>query len=132
MGFWMEYVYMQKPYPEEVTGVEVNLTVIDPNDNHYQIGTVTTEPSGIFAFDFSPSTGGLYKIRATFQGSDSYWPSYGETFLLVEGKTKDSKQTSYTGSIYLDSLLIIVLLGGITVGGGLLASRNKKSLHWLK
>lgn len=110
----------------------VNLTVIDPSDNCYQIGTVTSEPSGVYAIEFTPPDGGLYKIIATFQGSDSYWPSYAETFLLVEGKSKDQKQTSTSSSISSDSLLIVALLGGLTMGGGLVASRNKKLLHWFK
>jgi hypothetical protein len=129
MGPWMEYVYMQKPYPQKVTGVEVELEVVDPNNQRCKIGNVKTEPSGIFGFDFTPKNSGLYKIIVSFKGSDSYWPSCAETFLLVEGKTKDKKQTSDINSIYSNSLLIIALLGGITLGGGFLASRNKKTLH---
>jgi len=133
MGPWMEYVYMQKPCPEKVTGVEVNLTAIDPNDNYYQIGTVTSEPSGVYGFDFTPPDPGLYKIIATFQGSDSYWPSYAETFLLVEGKPKEPKNTtSNINPTFGDSLLAIGLIGLSTLIGGLVTSRNKKFLHWSK
>jgi hypothetical protein len=129
MGPWMEYVYMQKPYPDKVTGVEINLTVVDPNNDCYQIGTVISEPSGVYGFEFAPTVSGLYKITAAFEGSDSYWPSSAETFLLVEGKTKDSKKTSSESSAFGDSSLIISLLGAITIGGVLLATINKKLLH---
>ena len=43
---WMEYVYMQKPRPTDVTGVDVTLTVIDPNGNTYDIGTATSDSYG--------------------------------------------------------------------------------------
>ncbi|MCW4054082.1 MAG: hypothetical protein NWE84_04065, partial [Candidatus Bathyarchaeota archaeon] len=129
MGSWMEYVYMQKPYPDKVTGVEINLTVVDPNNDFYQIGTVISEPSGVYGFEFTPTVSGLYKIIATFQGSDSYWPSSAETFLLIEGKTKDTKKASSESSAYGDSSLIIGLLGAITIGGVLLATINKKMPH---
>ena len=135
MGPWMEYVYMQKPYPKKVKGVEVNLEVVDPNGDRYEIGTVESEPSGVYGFDFTPPGPGLYKIIATFQGSDSYWPSVAETFLLVEGK--GNKPTSnvnalFGDSVLIDSVLIIGLLGACTMGGVLLASRSRKLLHWSK
>ena len=40
---WMEYVYMQKPKPTNVTGVPVTLSVIDSNGNYRSIGTTTTD-----------------------------------------------------------------------------------------
>jgi hypothetical protein len=143
MGAWMEYVYMKKPFPEEVVGVEVNVTAIDQDDNYIHIGTVMSEPSGVYAIDFTPTDPGLYKIVASFQGSDSYWPSYAETFLLVVSGKSDSSgnqkkvsdvssslQTSNVGSTSSDSLLIIALVCGIIMGGVLLAYRNKKFRHW--
>jgi hypothetical protein len=83
----------------------------------------------VYGFDFTPTVSGLYKVIATFQGSDSYWPSSAETFLLVEGKTKDAKQTASLSSTDGDSSLMIGLLGAITVGGVLLAIIYKKRLH---
>ncbi|MEM2130574.1 MAG: PQQ-binding-like beta-propeller repeat protein, partial [Candidatus Bathyarchaeia archaeon] len=37
MSAWMEYVYMQKPRPNNVTGVEVVIEVLDPNGNYYEV-----------------------------------------------------------------------------------------------
>lgn len=134
MSQWMEYVYIQKPYPEKVTGVEVNLTAIGPNGIHYEIGTVTSEPSGVYGLDFDPPGPGLYKIKATFQGSDSYWPSAAETFLLVEGKVKEPKKSSSNIIPGFDDSLLVtgLLIGSTLIGGVLLNSRYKRFLNWSK
>lgn len=89
MSEWMDYLHMQNstllnnpPTPE---GVEVQLTAIDPNNNLITIGTTTTQASGNFYFEWNvPSEiTGIYKITATFAGSDSYWPSDSETAVIV-------------------------------------------------
>lgn len=87
MGQWMEYVYMQKPFPDEVEGVEVRLTarhisadgLVEP-----RYTDVKTDHNGIYGLIFTPPEPGLYKITAEFRGSESYWRSHAETFLLVE------------------------------------------------
>jgi outer membrane protein assembly factor BamB len=84
MGNWMEYVYMQKPCPANVTGVEVVLEVLDPNNNFYEVGRTTSDASGMFSCVFEPEVPGEYTIIATFEGSDGYWPSFAETALFVE------------------------------------------------
>jgi len=84
MGEWMEYVYMQKPKPTDVTGVEIVVTVLDPNGNSYEVGRTTNDASGTFCLDFEPEVPGKYTVTATFAGSESYWPSYAQTYLLVE------------------------------------------------
>ena len=80
---WMEYVYMQQPRPA-ATGVEVTLTVVDPNNNIYDIGTVTSDTTGTFKLLWQPEVPGEYTVIAQFSGSESYWPSYAETFLFVK------------------------------------------------
>ncbi len=84
MGEWMEYVYMQKPRPLDVTGVEVILTVYDPNGNSYEVGRATTDAYGMFKCVFDPLVPGEYTVIATFAGSKSYWPSYANTALFVD------------------------------------------------
>jgi len=84
MGEWMEYVYMQKPCPENAEGVEVVLTTLDPNGNSYEIGRTTSSLSGAYGCVFDPPVPGLYKIIATFKGSGSYYGSYAETYINVE------------------------------------------------
>jgi hypothetical protein len=83
MSAWMEYVYMQKPRPADATGVEVILTVIDPNNNVYDIGTTTTDANGMYSHIFTPEVPGKYTIIATFAGSEGYWPSHAETAIGV-------------------------------------------------
>jgi outer membrane protein assembly factor BamB len=83
MNDWMEYVYMQKPHPTNVTGVDVVLTVLDPNGNVYDIGTTTSDASGNFKLLWEPLVPGEYTVIATFAGSGSYWPSYAETAVGV-------------------------------------------------
>jgi len=84
MSAWMGYVYQQKPRPADATGVEVVLSVLDPNNNCYEVGRATSDASGLFHCAFTPEVPGEYTIIATFAGSKSYWPSYAETALFVE------------------------------------------------
>ena len=83
MSEWMEYVYMQKPRPTDAVGVEVTISVIDPNSNSYEVGTTTSDPSGTFCCEFTPLVPGLYTVIAKFAGSESYWPSSATTYLKV-------------------------------------------------
>ncbi len=83
MDEWMEYVYMQKPCPEDVTGVQVKLTAVDPNGGTVDIGTVTSDGTGMFKKMWTPPDEGEYTIIATFEGSEAYWTSYAETAVGV-------------------------------------------------
>jgi hypothetical protein len=82
-GAWMKYVYMQQSKPANATGVEVHLTATDPNGNFQDIGTVTSDNDGSYAFGWSPPVTGIYKVTATFAGSNSYYGSYGTTHFIV-------------------------------------------------
>jgi len=84
MSDWMEYVYMQQACPAYVEGVEVKLETLDPNNNFYEIGTVTSDASGMFKLMWEPPVPGEYTIIATFEGSNSYYRSYAETSIGVE------------------------------------------------
>jgi hypothetical protein len=84
MTAWMEHLYMQKTLPENTTGVEVSLEVIDANGNYRPIGTATSDKDGFFSLDWTPDIEGKYTVIATFQGSESYWPSHAETTFVVE------------------------------------------------
>jgi hypothetical protein len=72
---WMQYVYMQKPRPTSVTGVEVTLSVLDSNNNIREIGKTTTDINGFFTLNWKPDIEGNYTVYANFAGSESYWPS---------------------------------------------------------
>jgi hypothetical protein len=75
---WMEYVYEQQVLPADVTGVPVTLSVIDSNGNTYEIGTVTSDSSGTFAFTWTPIIPGDFTVIATFAGTNSYYGSCAE------------------------------------------------------
>jgi len=81
---WMEYLYKQNPYPMMINGVEVKLETLDPNGNFYEIGTVTSDASGMFKLMWEPPVPGEYTIIATFEGSGAYFSSYAETAVGVE------------------------------------------------
>ena len=83
MTQWMEYLYMQQPCPMMVNGVEVKLETLDPNGNFYEIGTVTSDASGMYKLMWEPPVPGEYTIIATFAGSESYFSSYAETAIGV-------------------------------------------------
>jgi len=80
----MEYIYMQKPMPTDVTGVEVVLETLDPNGNFYEIGRTTSDENGMYSHMFTPEVPGKYTIIASFKGSESYWGSRAETAIGVE------------------------------------------------
>ena len=81
---WMEYVYMGQEKPTNATGVEVTLSVIDPNGNTYPIGTATSDIDGAFKLAFTPQVPGQYTVIASFAGTGSYYSSHAETAVYVD------------------------------------------------
>ncbi|MCR3907103.1 MAG: PQQ-binding-like beta-propeller repeat protein [Tenericutes bacterium] len=83
MSAWMEHLYMQKPRPDDVTGVPVKIEIVDPNNEYAWIGTATTDVFGNYAYSFKPQIEGQYMIIATFDGSESYYSSSSTTYIHV-------------------------------------------------
>jgi len=81
---WMQYVYLQYAQPADVVGVEVVISVLDPNNNAYEVTRTNSDASGYFGCTFAPEVPGFYKIIATFDGSKAYYGSIAETFVNVE------------------------------------------------
>jgi hypothetical protein len=81
---WMEYLYMQQPVPGDAKGVTVKLTAVDSSGVATDIGTTTTDLKGNFGKMWKPPAEGQYTIIATFEGSNSYWPSYDTTYVGVD------------------------------------------------
>jgi hypothetical protein len=94
MTEWMEYLYQQQPKPTNATGVTVQLTAIDPNGNWQNIGTATSDIDGTYAISWTPPVPGIYKITATFAGSNSYYASTGTTHLLVSNAPSPAAPTT--------------------------------------
>jgi hypothetical protein len=81
---WMEYVYEQQSKPQNATGVNVDLSVLDSNGNYRSIGTATSDASGFFSYSYTPEVPGIYTVFASFAGSKSYWPSSSEAAFVVD------------------------------------------------
>ena len=83
MGAWMEYLYMNAPEPADATGVQVALVAVASDGNVIDIGHATSTSSGEFSLLWTPPAEGTYRIIASFDGSGSYYSSWGETSLGV-------------------------------------------------
>jgi hypothetical protein len=84
MSDYMLYVYKQFECPMMLNGVQVKLETFDPNGNFYEIGTVTSDASGMYKLLWEPPVPGEYTVIATFAGSNSYYSSYAETAFGVD------------------------------------------------
>jgi hypothetical protein len=113
MGEWMEYVYMQKPRPTDVTGVEVVVSVVDPNNNVYEVGRTTSDANGMFKLMFTPEVPGEYTILATFAGTESYWGSYAEIAIGVTEAPAATPETTPTPASAADLYFIPMSVGMI-------------------
>lgn len=131
MAAWMEYVYMQKPCPETVTGVPVKLTAFDSNGGMVDLGYVTSDGSGVYTKMWTPENEGEYRIVASFEGSKSYWTSYAETTVGVgpPSATQATDLTPIEDRIsnqmnYLLAILVIVIIALLIAIYSLLRSRQ--------
>lgn len=131
MSAWMEYVYMQKPCPEMVTGVQVKLTAFDSNGEMVDIGIVTSDGAGMFKKMWTPESEGEYTIVAIFEGSDSYWTSYAETTIGVGPPvtTEETDLSPLEDSIsnqmaYILAILVIVIIALLIAVYSLFKSRQ--------
>ncbi|MFC1487969.1 PQQ-binding-like beta-propeller repeat protein, partial [Thermoproteota archaeon] len=89
MSLQMEYLHLQRPidgiwHDETITGVPVMLTALGEDGSYVDIGTVITDGySGTFGKTWTPTTEGIYKIIASFEGDDSYGSSSATTWVTV-------------------------------------------------
>ncbi len=117
---WMEYVYMQKIRPTDATGVPVTLSVIDANGNYRQIGTTTSDADGYFSYNWTPDIEGKYTLYASFEGSESYWPSHAVTSFAVdaapEAPTPQPTQPASMADLYFLPATIGLFIAIIVIG----------------
>ena len=124
MSDWMLYVYKQFAKPADVMGVDVTISVLDPNGNYYDVATATSDDSGFYHVVFTPPVPGEYKIVAAFTGSNSYYGSYAETAVNVaEAPTAIAEPTptpasmtdTYVLGIGAGSIIAIVAIGLLVI-----------------
>jgi hypothetical protein len=128
MSQWMEYLYMQQEKPTNATGVEVVLTVVDPNTNCYDVGRTTSDASGMFKLAFTPEVPGEYTIIATFEGSESYYSSFAETAINVEEALQPTPPPTPTPAPMTDTYVLgtgIAIIIAIVIGFALLLLRKR-------
>jgi hypothetical protein len=127
MSPWMEYLYMQKPLPKDVKGVNVTLDTVDPNGNSYEIGRTTSDASGLFSYMWTPEVPGKYTVIATFAGSESYYSSYAETAIGVSEAPPATAAPEYPQPIDPTWTIVgmgVVLLIAIVIIGILLLRKK--------
>ncbi len=117
---WMEYVYMQKPRPTNATGVDVTLSVVDANGNYRDIGTTTADADGFFSFNWMPDIEGKYTVYASFEGSESYWPSHAVTAFNVDAPhatpTQPPAQEQSASDLYFIPAIVGLFVAIIVIG----------------
>ena len=109
MGEWMQYLYMNKPMPTDATGVPVALVAIASDGNVIDIGQATSTSGGQFSLLWTPPAQGTYRIIASFDGSGSYYSSWGETSLGVTAAPSPSGpiEPEPTASLGITEIAII-------------------------
>jgi hypothetical protein len=128
---WMEYLHMQQPKPADAKGVEVVISVLDSNNNSYEVGRTTSDASGQFAFLWQPEIAGQYTITAAFTGSEAY---YGSTAVTQIGVAEASQfsvsptpapQSSMLELYFLPSVIGIIA-AIVIVGAAMLLMLRKR------
>jgi len=113
MEAWMEYAYQQQVKPIDATGVDVTISVIDPNGNSYEVGTATSTTDGTFGLTFTPEVPGLYTVIATFAGSESYYSSQASTYLSVAEAPEPTAAPTPTPAPMTDTYVLGLGAGAI-------------------
>jgi hypothetical protein len=107
---WMEYLYMDQPYPSGATGVPVSIDAVDPNNNFVHIGNATSDITGTYGYVWTPpNVPGKYTIVATFAGSNSYYSSSGETIAVVTEAAAPALTPTYP--VPYDYTMTIIAVG---------------------
>jgi outer membrane protein assembly factor BamB len=107
MSDYMAYLYMQQPKPN-AAGVPLTLSISDQNYNVVKTIQTSTDANGHYAVSWTPSNQGLYTIKASFDGTKSYYASSGETSISV-GATTAATTSSTTDNANLATIAILVI-----------------------
>jgi hypothetical protein len=119
MSDWMLYVYKQFPRPADAVGVEVAISVLDPNDNYYEVGRATSDADGFYSLAFTPEVPGKYTVIANFAGSGAYYGSHAESAINVDELPTGTPPPTPTPAPMTDTyvlgigsaILVVVIIG---------------------
>jgi hypothetical protein len=128
MKDWMGYVYQQKPFPSDCTGVPVTIDVMDSNGNYRTIGTAISDASGSFSLTWMPDIPGNFTVIASFKGNNGYWPSYAETSFAVDPAPEATPPPTPTPAPMTDTYVIgfgSVLIIVVAIGFALLLLKKR-------
>ena len=110
--------------------VPVTVSVVDPNGNYYNVGTITSDTSGAFKLTYAPQVPGEYTILAYFAGSGSYYGSSAETAVYVgEAHATATPQPTQPPSMadqYLLPGIIGIIVAIIVVGAVIIIALKKR------
>jgi hypothetical protein len=119
MSEWMLYVYKQFELPADVIGVDVTVSVLDPNGNAYPVGTTTADASGFYKLMFTPEVPGEYTVIASFEGSNAYYGSSAKTatgvLQAVETAPPTEPPADPTGT-YVTGFGIGIIIAVVVIG----------------
>lgn len=122
MAEWMGYLYQDKPRPNNFTGVEVILTVVDSNNNYRTIGTAETDYTGAYNFVWQPDIPGKFDVIATFAGSEGYWGASATTAfnvmepVVTEAPTPEPESIADTYFVpAIAGLLVAIIAVGVII-----------------
>ena len=120
MSPWMEYLYMQQAKPKDIDGVEVVISVLDPNGNYYVVGNTTSDANGFYKMMYQPEVPGEYTVIASFEGSGSYWSSQAVTAIGVneapQATPEPTPMPPSTADIYLLPATLGIIIAIVVVG----------------
>jgi hypothetical protein len=123
MSEWMLYVHKQFARPTNVIGVDVTVSVLDPNGNFYEVATTTSDDSGFYKAMFTPEVSGEYTVLVSFAGSNAYYGSYAETAVGVLEAVETAPPTeppadptgTYVTGFGIGILVAVVVIGLIII-----------------
>jgi len=112
-SLFMEAVYQQQPMYNNMTGVQITLSVIDSNNNFRDIGTTTSDVMGHYGLTWTPDISGNYQIIATFKGTNSYYPSSSSTYIFAGETPTDAPTATPISGLATSAELMTYLAAGV-------------------
>jgi outer membrane protein assembly factor BamB len=130
MKDWMATVYQQQPKPSNFTGVNVQLTALDSNNNWQDLGTVTTDSKGKYSLTYTPAISGNYQVFANFAGTSGFWPSSDETTFNVMNAPPTSSPYPVTvlppTEMYVTAAAVAIIVAMAIIGAVIVLVLRKR------